>query len=283
MLVNGLMSCRISANVIALNEQERLPACLDSLRWADEIVVVDGGSQDRTTAIAHRFTDQVFIRPFDDYATQRNRALEQSRGQWIFSIDADERVPEALAQEIRMAAESPGKRWVGFRVPIRSRIFGRRFRYSGTQGERKLRLFRKDFAQWQGPVHETVTLEGPVGTLQNAIEHDSSPDLETYLRKLNHYSSLEAGRLCQAGSAPSRWKQWLMPPVTFAKMYVAQLGALDGPEGFRFCALSALATWCVYQKAWEQQQRQEDTRFFRNNSASGTDLVGVYGSSTKAQ
>jgi glycosyltransferase involved in cell wall biosynthesis len=212
---------------------------------------VDGGSHDQTVDIATSYTDRVFVHPFDDYASQRNRALDRSSGEWIFSIDADERVPERLAQEIlRQTSDAPPSD-NGFWVPIRSRIFGRRFRYCGTQAEQKMRLFRRAAGRWQGTVHETVKLYGRTRQLRHAIEHDSTPDLDTYLSKLNRYSSIEAARMCASGQKPVWWKPWLKPAGTFARMYFGKLGMLDGPEGFRFCVLSAWETWITYQKFLE--------------------------------
>jgi glycosyltransferase involved in cell wall biosynthesis len=246
------MSTRISVNLITLNEQANAAACLESLGWADEIVVVDGGSHDRTVEIARGFTDRIAIRPFDDFASQRNRAIDLSRGDWIFSIDADERVGEPLASEIRRATSLPETEASGFWVPIRSRIFGRRFRYSGTQGERKLRLFRRHAGRWRGRVHEVVDLSGRAGQLQNAVEHDSTPDLDAYLHKLIRYSSLEADRLHAAGVRASGLRRALRPLWTFVKLYLIKRGMLDGPEGLRFCALSAWNEWVTNQKLAER-------------------------------
>ena len=110
-----------------------------------------------------------------------------------------------------------------------------------------MRLFRRACGRWHGPVHETVTLHGQTGQLRHAIEHESTPDLETYFRKLERYSSLEAGRIGASGCPPAWWWQWLLPLCTFAKLYFGKLGVLDGPEGFRFCALSGLGVWKAYQ------------------------------------
>ncbi|MBI3466770.1 MAG: glycosyltransferase family 2 protein [Planctomycetes bacterium] len=242
------MTPTLSANLITLDEERNLAPCLQSLAWVDEMVVVDGGSRDRTVEIARRYTDRVLVHTFDDYASQRNRALDESRGEWVISIDADERVPVELAREIRRMVADATPHMSGFWVPIRSRIFGRRFRFSGTQGERKMRLFRGDRARWHGPVHETVTLHGPTGQLRHAIEHESTPDLETYFRKLERYSSLEAERIRAGCDSPAWWRPWLLPLWTFARLYLGNLGVFDGPEGLRFCALSGLGTWMAYRK-----------------------------------
>lgn len=246
------MTGRISINLITLNEERNIACCLESVAWADEVVVVDGGSQDRTVDIALGYTDRVVVHPFDDYASQRNRALDRSSGEWIFCIDADERVPKGLAAEILQQTREAPPSCLGFWVPIRSRIFCRRFRYSGTQAEQKMRLFRRDAGRWRGVVHETVDLPGHALQLRHAIEHESTPDLDTYLHKLIRYSSMEAARMCASGEKPAWWKPWLKPVATFARLYFDKLGMLDGPEGFHFCVLSAWETWITYHKFLEQ-------------------------------
>jgi len=142
---------RISALIIAKDEAKNLPGCLASLGWADEVVVVvDAASRDQTNAIAKRRADRVVVRPFQDFATQRNTALAASNGDWVFAIDADERVSPPLAAEIRDVVNDPTLPFVGYRVPIQSEILGRPFRYSGTQNDQPLRLFRRGFGRWTG-------------------------------------------------------------------------------------------------------------------------------------
>jgi len=213
---------------------------------------MDGGSQDATVDIALSYTDKVFVHPFDDYASQRNRALERSQGEWVFSIDADERVPAKLAKEILWRVCVAPRSCGGFWVPIRSRIFGRRFRYSGTQAERKMRLFRRDAGRWHGVVHETVQIQGNTRQLRHEIDHISTPDLDAYLHKLIRYSSLDADRMLAQGMRPAWWKPWLGPAWTFARLYFGKLGMLDGPEGFRYCVLSAWEKWIAYHKFLER-------------------------------
>lgn len=246
------MTAKISANLIALNEERNIARCLQSLAWADEIIVIDSGSSDATVEIARRFTDWVHVVPFDDYASQRNRALAVSTGDWVFSIDCDEWVPDELAIEVRRAVAGVGPDCGGYWVPIRSRIFGRRFRHSGTQSERKMRLFRRENARWSGPVHETVELHGRTAVLRHAIEHESTPDLDTYLRKLIRYSSLEAEGIARSGRSRAYARGWFAPFWKFARLYFGKLGFLDGPEGFRFCMLSGLQEWVVNQKLLER-------------------------------
>ena len=139
--------------------------------------------------------------PFDDFASQRNFALALASGDWVLSVDADERVTPALADEIEPYLADPLNPYRGFRVPIRSVILGRAFGFSGTQHDHPLRLFRRDSGQWIGLVHETVELNGPVGSLQSALRHHSLPNVQVFLHKLDHYTTLEAAGLAGFGTA----------------------------------------------------------------------------------
>ncbi len=159
---------RVSVLTVAKNEAHNIGDCLRAASWADErVVVVDQASRDATREIAEKMADVVIVRPFDDFASQRNCGLEAASGDWVLSIDADERATPALAEEVRRVIGEAGSARRGFRVPIRSVILGRPFGYSGTQHDLPLRLFRRGSGRWIGLVHETVELEGPCGTLKN--------------------------------------------------------------------------------------------------------------------
>ncbi|MEO6808767.1 MAG: glycosyltransferase family 2 protein, partial [Isosphaeraceae bacterium] len=178
---------RISALILARDEAHNLAECFAALAWADErIVVVDAASMDETEAIAQRLADRVLVRRFDNFASQRNAALNLASGDWVFAVDADERATPDLASEIRqVVADSSGRAMTGYRVPIRSVILGRSFGYSGTQHDLPLRLFRRDSGHWIGAVHETVTLRGEAGTLNHALRHTTINDMKTFLKKLD--------------------------------------------------------------------------------------------------
>lgn len=233
---------RVSILILAKDEASNLPACLNAAAWADEVVViVDRASRDQTEAIAKRGADLVAIRTFDDFANQRNAALDLVSGDWVFAVDADERTTPELATEIRRVTSDPAQRHAGFRVPIRSIILGRKFYYSGTQNDRPLRLFRRGCGRWIGAVHETVQLDGTAGQLTNALEHCTIPDMQTFLAKLNLYTSLEALKF-QREKRPVRIRDMAVRPAwTFLKLYVARQGFRDGVEGFVFCAMSGLS------------------------------------------
>jgi glycosyltransferase involved in cell wall biosynthesis len=244
---------RISILIVARDEAENLPGCLASVRWADEIIVlVDRASRDETEALAYRGADRVALRTFDDFAGQRNAALGLATGDWVFAIDADERVTPELAGEIRLRTSDPGSPHDGFYVPIRSVILGRPFAYSGTQHDRPLRLFRRGRGRWVGAVHETVDLQGTVGRLKHALRHRTIPDMRTFLHKINEYTTLEAIKLEREGRRPRPGDLSIRPAWTFAKLYLGKQGFRDGPEGFAFCALSGLS---VAVRNWKHRER----------------------------
>jgi len=242
----------ISALIIARDEAVNLPGCIESLGWVDEVVVVvDPSSRDRTGAIAGELADRVEVRPFDDFASQRNAALGLASGDWVLAIDADERATPELAMAIRSAIADPGRGEVGYRIPIRSVVLGRPFRHSGTQHDRPLRLFRRDKGRWVGAVHETVDLDGSAGRLGACLTHRTIPDMQTFLRKIDHYTSLEARKLADDGRPRRRVDLAIRPAWTFLKLYLGKGGWLDGPEGFVFCAMSGVS---VAVRHWKHRE-----------------------------
>jgi glycosyltransferase involved in cell wall biosynthesis len=243
---------RISVLILAKNEAENLPSCLSTVRWANEvIVVVDRASRDQTQAIAQRGADLVAIRTFDDFSHQRNAALALASGEWVFAIDADERASPELASEIRRVTADPKQPHAGSHVPIRSVILGRPFQFSGTQHDRPLRLFRRDAGHWVGTVHETVALHGTAGVLRNALRHRTIPDMHTFLRKINDYTTLEAIKFEREGRRFQARDLAVRPVWTFVKLYVAKQGFRDGVEGLAFCALSGLS---VAIRHWKHRE-----------------------------
>jgi glycosyltransferase involved in cell wall biosynthesis len=241
----------ITAAIITLNEERLLPALLERLDWVTEIVVVDGGSTDRTLQIARQHGCRVSVHPFDTFANQRNRAIALAQGQWILSIDADERPTAAFVAEAR--ARMAGGDDLAFRVPIRSRIFGRPFRYSGTQDDLPIRLFRRGAATWEGDVHEVLRLtplacRRSIGRLRAWLEHDTLPNLASFLQKMDRYTALEARHRVAAGQAP-RWRdRWLAPALEVGRRLIWKKGLLDGPQGWAFCLLSGLSAWMLADK-----------------------------------
>jgi glycosyltransferase involved in cell wall biosynthesis len=271
---------RLSVLILARDEAANLPGCTQSVSWADEvIVVVDAASRDQTLAVARgsAHVDVVAVRTFDDFASQRNAALDLATGDWVFAIDADERATPELAAEIRrviaIAAgsgpdEQGNDRPTGYRVPIRSVILGRPFGFSGTQHDRPLRLFRRGSGRWIGAVHETVALQGRTGQLVAPLEHCTIPDMQTFLRKVNEYTTLEALNFEREGRRQSAVDLAVRPLWTFLKLYLGKQGFRDGLEGFVFCVVSGLSDLARHWKYRERIRHQIQIRIRAGGAAS---------------
>jgi glycosyltransferase involved in cell wall biosynthesis len=243
---------RISVLVVAKDEAHNLVDCLAAARWADErVVVVDAASRDATLEIARREADVVAVRPFDDFASQRNAALEMATGEWVLSVDADERITPGLAAEIRRIIAKRDAPYRGYRVPIRSEILGRRFAFSGTQHDHPLRLFRRDSGRWVGLVHETVELRGPANIVGGELRHRTIPTMSVFLDKINQYTTLEAEGLADRLQPVRAGDLTVRPVWTFLKLYVLKQGFRDGIEGFMFCLFSGVS---AAVRAWKHRE-----------------------------
>jgi glycosyltransferase involved in cell wall biosynthesis len=246
----------ITVICIVLNEEQNLPGLLARVGWADELVVVDGGSHDRTVEIAGAAGARVYQRPFDNFARQQNFALSLARSDWVLSLDADERPTPQMVEEIQACVKQD--RVNAFRVRVRSSIFGRRMRFSGTQDDRQVRLVRRGCAWWQGEVHETLEVTGPIGQLQSWLDHDPLPDLATFLSKMHRYTTLAAQARVAGGRGPRAADAWLPPVREVFRRLVWKQGIWDGPQGWSFCLLSGLSEWVLahkHRRLWEASAR----------------------------
>lgn len=241
-----MTSPRITAIVLTLNEADNLRELLPQLRWADETLVMDGGSSDDSAAIAESLGARTIRRPFDDFASQRNAALAEATGDWVLYIDADERPSPRFPIEVRRRIGVAGCR--GYRVPIRSTIFGRRFRFSGTQDDAPLRLVAKSAGSWSGAVHERFSADGAIGLLDSHLEHFTLPTVPAFLGKMQRYTTLAAAARVRDGRKPCAADVWIRPSLELFRRLIWKHGWLDGPEGWTFCGLSALSEWLLANK-----------------------------------
>jgi len=246
----------LSVVVVTLNEEERIRECLDSVAWADEVIVVDAESQDKTAAIAREATDQVIVRPWPGFAAQKNFGLEQASGEWILSLDADETVSPALRAEITAVLERGGAA-AGYAVPRRNVFWGRWVRHGGLYPDWQIRLFRRGKGRFiDRAVHESVTIEGDVARLSCHLEHRSYRDVGDFLARADRYTSLAADEWVAAGR-PSRPLVDMVarPAGRFLSMYVARAGFLDGWRGFLLATLYAYYVLMRSAKIWERARR----------------------------
>lgn len=245
----------ISVVLITLNEEEKLAECLGSVAWADEKIVVDSGSTDRTVEVARENGAKVFLREFDDFSSQKNFAIENASGDWILSLDADERITAELSEEIREKVKDSV--YDGYLIPRSNIIFGRTMRYGGHQGDRHIRLFRKGKGKFVSPIHEKVEIEGSVGTMEGKMIHYSTSSREEYMEKLKLYTDLESEVLVSSGKKIPLYYTLLKPAFTFIRRYFLMRGFLDGKEGFDFYGLSAYYDILKYRKYFELVRKRK--------------------------
>lgn len=245
---------RLSVIVITRNEARRLPACLASVAFADEIVVVDNGSTDGTAELARTLGARVQQTPdWPGFGPQKNRALDLATGDWVLSIDADEQLTPALGEAITRAMTSGEFTAYGFNR--RSRYCGQWIAHSGWYPDRVVRLFRRGSARFSDDlVHEAVRAQGPVGHLQGDLLHESIDDFEGVLDKVNRYSTASAQALATRGVRGSVGKAVRHGIWAFVRTYVVRRGFLDGQMGFALAVSNAQGTYYRYLKLWLLQR-----------------------------
>lgn len=240
---------RLSAILITRNEAANIEACLATLGFADEIVVVDQGSIDGTAEKARALGARVHTAvDWPGFGRQKNRALDLAQGHWVLSIDADERVPEALAQEILRAIEGGGAP-DAFEVPRLTEFCGQWIHHCGWTPDRVTRLFRRDRARFTDDlVHERVVTNGnaPVGRLREPLLHHSYPSPEHYWRKLQQYSHDWAVQQHERGRRTTMGRAIASAVVAFIRSYFVRLGFLDGAMGLAVCTYQAQAAYGKY-------------------------------------
>lgn len=238
--------------VITLNEEDRLRACLERLRWADEIVVVDAESRDGTVGLARQFTDRVFVQPWLGFARQKNFALAQATGDWILSVDADEEVSDELRREIADVLAGPPVA-AAYAVPRRNIFWGRWIRHGGLYPDWQVRLFRRGHGRFaERAVHESVEVDGAVGRLRGSLVHRSYRDIGEFLERANRYSALAATDLVREGVRVRAHQLLLRPLGRFAAMYVIRGGFLDGTRGLLLAGLYAYYVFIRSARVWEK-------------------------------
>lgn len=240
----------LSVVLIVTDEEERIEACLKSVSWADEIIVVDGGSRDRTLEIAGKYTTRIYRRSLDNFMNQKNFGIELAEGDWILSVDADETLDMELQRAICGILKN-GSEFDGFSLTRVNMIFGRPFRFGGVREEKIVRLFKRTRGRFDQPIHEKVRLEGKTGELPGRLFHFSTPSVRHYLKKLAQYTEFEAQWLFQKNVRP-RWYHFLViPKLKFFQAYILRLGFLDGIEGFVYHLLSAFYYFLKYARLRE--------------------------------
>lgn len=240
---------RLSAIIITKNEMHNIEACLGSVEFCDERIVVDGGSGDETRSLAERMGARVVVHDWQGFGAQKNFALSLAQGDWVLSIDADERVSPLLAAAIKRAIEMDDVD--GYEMPRLSSFCGRQMRHSGWYPDYVLRLFRRGHARFSDDiVHERVICEGRISRLSAPLIHHPVLKLEDALSRMDRYSTAGADMLVQSGRRVSFTAGIWHGLWSFARTYVLRAGFLDGRAGFLLAVANAEGTYYRYMKTW---------------------------------
>lgn len=240
---------KLSVTIICQNSENTIRRCLESVAWADEIVVVDSGSTDRTLDICREFTSKVY-QPADwpGHGPQKNRALDLATGDWVFSLDSDEWITPEVRAELEVAMAAPGDK-AAFMLPRRSSFCGRYMRHSGWWPDYVKRLFRRGMARFSDDRgHDRLIVNGAVGRLFNPIHHETITSLEQLIDKMNAYSAMTARNLHQRGRSASIFTALLHGGWAFFRTYFLRAGFLDGREGLMLAIANAENSYYRYAK-----------------------------------
>ena len=249
---------KVTATVITRNEADHIAAALQSVSWADEIVVVDSGSTDGTVAIARQQAARVEVRDWPGYSAQKNYAAGIASNDWILSLDADERVTPELAAEIRaLLAGGPAAR--GYRMPRVAWYLGRWIRSTDWYPDYQLRLYDRRAGQWNGRrVHESVELQGTPGQLRHELQHYAYRDLSHHLATIDRYTTLAAEQWLAEGRTTNGLELLVHPRLAFVRNYLLRGGFRDGEPGLLISKLNSYYVFLKLAKLWELQHTSRD-------------------------
>ena len=245
----------LSVIIISKNEEVNIAECLESIKWAHEIIIVDAESSDNTVKIAKNFTKKVFVHPWQGFVETKNYALSKTSYDWVLWLDADERVTDELRDEIiQTLATSPYES--AFDVARRAFFLGKWIRFCGWYPQRVVRLFNKNRANFSPvSVHEGLDVNGAIGFLKNDLLHFTDPNIFHYMEKLNRYTTLASRDLHYKGRNFYLFGTIFRAEWQFFKMYIMRLGFLDGTHGLLLSLLSSYYVFTKYMKLWERQNQ----------------------------
>ncbi|MBF0344424.1 MAG: glycosyltransferase family 2 protein [Nitrospirae bacterium] len=240
----------VSVVIVTKNEEINIEDALKSAQMAQEIVVVDAYSTDRTLEICRAYTDKVYQNHWQGFAQQKQQAIDYAESPWVFILDSDERLTPSLVEEI--ASTIKDTPYQGFYVPRRNFFLGKWVKHSGWWPDYTLRLFKKDKGHMdQRQVHEKVIVEGTTSKLANPIEHYSYRSISDFIKRMDKYTTLSVQEINKSAIKTNVFHLTIKPLAMFLKMYVLRLGFLDGMNGFILAILYAFYTFLKYLKAWE--------------------------------
>lgn len=240
----------ISVAIITHNEEKNIKDALESVKWADEIAVVDSFSTDRTKDICLEYTDKVFSFEWTGFSEQKNKAVSLTTHPWVLVLDADERITEGLKKEMIEVINNKDS-FDGYYLPRRNYFAGRWIKHGGWWPDYTVRLFKREKGYFEPrEVHEAIKINGTTGYLKNPLEHYTYKDVDDYLKRMQKYSALAAKELFKQGRRAGIFDIVLKPVATFFRMYFLQMGILDGFYGIILAYLYSLYTYKKYRKLW---------------------------------
>ncbi len=251
---------KISVYMITYNNERTVERALKSVTWADEIVVVDSFSQDKTVEICRKFTDKVFQREWPGHQSQYQYAADLTTHPWIMFVDADEEVSQELAEEIRRQIDGRAENIDGFFVYRRTYYLGRWIQYGGWYPDGEIRLYRRERGRWEGGLHAKVVVDGTVRFLKHQYLHYTYRDISDQIQTIDKYSRIAAEDLIQRGEKFSLFKLLFHPPFRFVKEYLFKLGFRDGLPGLIIIASTMYYVFIKYAKLWELTTLKKEKR-----------------------
>ncbi|MFH0779199.1 MAG: glycosyltransferase family 2 protein [Candidatus Eisenbacteria bacterium] len=247
---------KLTVIVPTFNEEKNIADCLESVGWADEVLVVDSFSTDSTVSICKSHGARILQHEYVNSAAQKNWALPRAANRWVLIVDADERVSGELKEDVFSHLER-GPELDGYWVRRRNVFMGRPVRFCGWQRDKVLRFFNREAGRYEEKrVHAEVELRGRGGFLRGHLFHDSYTDFSSYLRKLDRYTDWGAQDAAKRGVRFPVARLLFRPPARFFRMYLLQLGFLDGVRGLVICALAAMSVFVRYAKLWRLSLKQ---------------------------
>jgi glycosyltransferase involved in cell wall biosynthesis len=247
---------KVTAIIPTFNEEHNIEAAIASVSWADEILVVDSFSTDKTVTLAKEKGARVIQREYEHSASQKNWAIPQANHEWIFLLDADERVDENLQSEMVGILKSNKNSHAAFWVKRRNFFMGSEIKYSGWQGDKVIRLFKRDDCKYEDKsVHAEVICNGTIGVLKGKLIHYTFKDIFHYLEKWDRYTTMSGTDRANRGEKPTLFHFLIKPAFRFFQDYFIKLGILDGLTGFILCTLSSMSVFMRYLKVRQFNQK----------------------------
>lgn len=245
---------KISAVILAKNEEKNIKECIESLKWTNEIILIDDNSNDQTADLAEKAGILVYRRSLNsDFSSQRNFGLQKASSDWVLFLDADERISPSLQFEIEnlISQGEMAEKFDGYFVKRSDFIFGKKLKYGETGNIKLLRLARKASGKWEGKVHERWKIKGKIGYLKNSIIHYPHQSIEEFLKEINFYTDLRAKTLFESGKKANFLSVILYPKTKFFQNFILKRGFLDGIPGLIHALLMSFHSFLVRSKLWQ--------------------------------